>query len=101
MREKLNNEIIDRVIYHLGLALRDNNTSDPKVEVEVEGLQSKFHNDYISITFANVVCTDVTIHIHITDLPKQHQEYLRKALALWFINVDEGFLVETKEVIEA
>ena len=101
MRENLNSEIIDRIIYHLGLALRDNETTEPKVEIEVDGLQSRFNNNYISITFANVVCSDVTIHIHITDLPEQHQEFLKKALAMWFVNVDGGYLVETEEVIEA
>lgn len=99
MREKLNSEIIDRVIYEIGLALRDNVSSDPHVEVEVAGLKSRYINNYVTISSSDQISLNVSFHV--TDLPKQHQEFLRKALALWFINVDEGFLVETKEVIEA
>tara|TARA_R110001583_G_scaffold144666_8_gene296654 strand:- start:9115 stop:9420 length:306 start_codon:yes stop_codon:yes gene_type:complete len=101
MPEKLNSDILDEVIYQLGMALRDNQGENPVAKIEVDGIVGIYKNNYISINFADLGHHKIGLHIHFVDLPKKHQEYLRSSLAMWFINVNEGYLVEPEEVIQA
>ena len=101
MPEKIKSEDLDEMIYKLGVALRESASENSSVEVEFDGLIAQYKNNYITIKFATMAHNNIAITIHILDLPSKHQNFLQASLAQWFNNIVDGYLVETKEVIQA
>ena len=97
----ITNELFNEIVFHLGQEIRDNvDRAFPYAEVVIKDTKAVFRYNIISVDFGTIGNTKLGFKVHMEDLPEMQREYIRASIAIWFIDVDEGFLV-SHEGIEA
>ena len=101
MQEKLNRELFNEIIYKLGLSLRENTKPIALAQVFIGRATAVYYNNVIDINFGEIGKTRLGFSIHLDELPKQHSQYLKTCIAVWFMDSGSESMHEPTEAIQA